>query len=53
MVLPQQRGVMTTEYLPTNQCAVIRDVKGVVKIVPVEYLKAYADAGLITLPTGK
>jgi hypothetical protein len=36
--------------LPTNQCAVIRDVKGLVKIVPLEYLKAYVDAGLVTLP---
>lgn len=51
--LPQQRGVMTPEYLPTNQCAVIRDVKGLVKIVPVEYLKAYADAGLVTLPSAR
>jgi len=49
--LPQQRGVMSTEYLPTNRCAIIRDVKGLVKIVPIEYLKAYADAGLVMLTT--
>jgi hypothetical protein len=49
--LPQQRGVKTTEYISTNQCAVIRDVRGLVKIVPIENLKAYADAGLITLPS--
>jgi hypothetical protein len=47
--LPQQHGVMTIEYLPTNQCAIIRDVTGLVKIVPIDYLKAYADAGLVTL----
>jgi hypothetical protein len=51
--LPQQQGVMTKEYLSTNQCAVIRDVKGLVKIVPIEHLKAYVDAGLVTLPPGK
>jgi hypothetical protein len=51
--LPQQGGVTTIEYLPTNQCAVIRDVKGLVKIVPVEYLKAYVDVGLVTLPNRK
>ena len=51
--LPQQQGVMTKEYLPTNQCAVIRDLKGLVKIVPIEHLKAYVDAGLVTLPPGK
>jgi hypothetical protein len=38
--------------LPTNQCAVIRDVEGLVKIVPLEYLKAYVDPGLLTLPNG-
>lgn len=48
--LPQQRGVRIQEYLPTNQCAVIRDVKGLVKIVPLDNLKAYLDAGLVTLP---
>jgi hypothetical protein len=48
--LPQQHGVRTIEYLSTNQCAVIRDVKGLVKIVPLEYLKAYVDAGLVRLP---
>jgi hypothetical protein len=50
---PQQQGVMTREYFPTNQCAIIRDVEGQVKIVPLEYLKAYADAGLVTLPNSK
>lgn len=49
--LPQQRGAMTIQYLPpANRCAVIRDVKGLVKIVPLDYLKAYTDAGLVTLP---
>jgi hypothetical protein len=48
----QQQGPRTREYLPANQCAVIRDVKGLVKIVPLEYLKAYVDAGLVTLPRG-
>jgi|WetSurMetagenome_2_1015567.scaffolds.fasta_scaffold434448_2 hypothetical protein len=51
--LPDGRGVNTTHYLSTNQCAVIPDVKGLVKILPIEYLKAYADAGLVTLPSSE
>jgi hypothetical protein len=48
--LPHQSGVTTREYLTTNRCAIIRDVKGLVKIVPLDNLKAYVDAGLVTLP---
>jgi hypothetical protein len=51
--LPEQRGVRTMEHFPTNQCAIIRDTRGVVKIVPLDYLKAYADAGLVTLPNNR
>ncbi len=50
---PQQQGTLTREFFPTNQCAIIRDVAGLVKIVPLEYLKAYVDAGLVTLPNSK
>jgi hypothetical protein len=50
---PQQQGVMTREYFPTNQCAIIRDAPGLVKIVPLEYLQAYVDAGLVRLPNSK
>jgi hypothetical protein len=50
---PQQQGVITRDYFPTNQCAVIRDVKGLVKIVPLEYLKTYVDTGLVTLPSSR
>jgi hypothetical protein len=50
---PGLRGARTIEYFPTNRCAVVRDTRGVVKIVPLDYLKAYADAGLVTLPNNK
>lgn len=52
LTLGTARGAMF-EYLPTNQCAVIRDTKGLVKIVPLDYLKAYVDAGLVRLPMEK
>jgi hypothetical protein len=51
--LPAQHGVRTTEYFPTNRCAIIRDIPGMVKIVPLDYLKAYADAGLVALPNNQ
>jgi hypothetical protein len=38
------------EYFRTNRCAVIRDRRGLVKIVPLDCLKAYVDAGLVRLP---
>lgn len=38
------------DYFPTNRCVIIRDTKGLVKIVPVEHLKAYVNSGLVRLP---
>ena len=35
---------------PTNQCAIIRDTKGLVKILPLDCVKGYVDAGLVRLP---
>lgn len=43
----QPRGRVLTEAFLTNQCAVIRDTKGIVTILPVQYLRRYADAGLV------
>ncbi len=48
--LPERRGVTTIDNLQTNRCAVIRDTQGLVKIVPLDYLKTYVEAGLVTLP---
>ncbi|HUR46683.1 MAG TPA: hypothetical protein VMZ27_12470 [Candidatus Saccharimonadales bacterium] len=47
---PTALGVPRQEPFLTNQCAVIRDTKGVVKIIPLNCLRAYKDAGLIKLP---
>jgi hypothetical protein len=51
--LPHYHGVRTIEYSQTNQCAVIRDAKGLVKIVPINCLSAYVDAGLVRLPNAE
>ena len=48
---PHQRGKPSTECFPTNSCAIIRDSKGIVKIVPIQFLRRYADAGLVRLPS--
>jgi len=50
LALGSQQEVKTSEYFRTNRCAVIRDTKGLVKIVPLDCLKAYVDAGLVRLP---
>jgi hypothetical protein len=34
----------------SNLCAIVRDQPGLVKIVPIQLLKAYMNAGLIELP---
>lgn len=47
--LPNHRGKMTAEFLSTNQCAVIHDTPGLVKIVPLDCLRAYGEAGLVNL----
>jgi hypothetical protein len=47
--LPGQRGALTAEYLHTNRCAVIRDARKLVKIVPIDFLKSYVDAGLVSI----
>jgi hypothetical protein len=41
---------LAPEYFRTNRCVVIRDTRRLVKIVPLDYLKAYVDAGLVRLP---
>jgi len=46
---PTQLGAYLTEPFLTNQCAIIRDTRGIVKVVPLDYIRAYSDAGLITL----
>jgi hypothetical protein len=44
-------GQLPIEILgPTNQCAIIRDTKGLVKILPLDCVKGYVDAGLVRLP---
>jgi hypothetical protein len=42
---------LTTDYFRTNRCAIVRDQPGVVKLVPLEYLRAYCDAGLVKIPS--
>lgn len=51
--LPTAMGVDLNEPFITNQCAIIRDCKGIVKIVPLDYLRAYKDAGLLTVLESK
>lgn len=46
-------GGAFTELFLTNQCAIIRDTRKLVKIVPLDCLRAYADAGLVRLPATK
>jgi len=48
--LPTTIGEPLMEPYQTNVCAVIRDARGVVKIVPLSCLRAYSEAGLIRLP---
>jgi hypothetical protein len=50
---PKRLGAPTIEYFPTNQCAIVRDTKALVKILPLDCLKSYADAGLVKLPNAK
>ena len=45
---PMVPGVAVNEPFRTNQCAIIRDTTGVVKVVPLDYLRAYSEAGLVT-----
>jgi hypothetical protein len=40
-------------YFLTNRCVIVRDTKGLVKIVPLEHLKAYVDSGLVSLSKEK
>jgi hypothetical protein len=47
---PNGHGLFVTETYATNRCAIIRDEKRLVKIIPLEFLRAYSDAGLIQLP---
>lgn len=47
--VPMVEGAELMEPYRTNQCAVIRDTRGVVKIVPLNCLRAYRDSGLIRL----
>ena len=47
---PTGIGEALTEPYRTNLCAVIRDSRGTVKIVPLNCLRAYRDGGLIRLP---
>jgi len=47
---PTGIGEALSEPYRTNLCAVIRDSKGIVKIVPLNCLRAYRDGGLIRLP---
>ena len=42
-----QRGAPQVERLRTNQCALVRDTKGMVKLVPLDHLRSYRDAGLV------
>jgi hypothetical protein len=41
------------EYSCTNRCAIVRDTKGLVKIVPIDCLKAYIDAGLVRISNSR
>jgi hypothetical protein len=50
---PKRLGPPTIEYFPTNQCAIVRDTKGLVKILPLDCLQSYVDAGLVKLPKQK